>query len=90
MDAAAVAPLSGSGTYGPLLLLDSADRLPNPLQQYLLDIQPGYTEDPVRGTYSHGWIIGTRDAVSLPVQARIDALLEIVPVRTPDAPPIQP
>lgn len=90
MEAAAVAPLSGSGTYGPLLLLDSSDRLANPLQQYLLDIQPGYTEDPVRGTYSHGWIIGTRDAVSLPVQARIDALLEIVPVRTPDAPPIQP
>jgi hypothetical protein len=90
LDAAAVAPLSGSGTYGPLLLLDSADRLPNPLQQYLLDIQPGYTEDPVRGTYSHGWIIGTRKDVSLPVQARIDALLEIVPVRTPDAPPIQP
>jgi hypothetical protein len=88
MDAAAVAPLSGSGTYGPLLLLDTPNRMPHALQQYLLDIQPGYQEDPVRGTYSHGWIIGTPDQVSVPVQARIDALLEIVPVRTPDAPPL--
>jgi hypothetical protein len=83
-----VAPLSGSGTYGPLLLLDTPNRMPHALQQYLLDIQPGYQEDPVRGTYSHGWIIGTPDQVSVPVQARIDALLEIVPVRTPDAPPL--
>ena len=88
LDAAAAAPLSGAGTFGPLLLLDTADRVPQVLQQYLLDIQPGYQEDPVRGVYNHGWIIGTRDAVSLAEQARIDALLEIVPVRTPDAPPL--
>lgn len=87
LQAAAASPLSGSGTYGPLLLLDSGDRMPRALQQYLLDIQPGYQNDPVRGTYSHGWILGTKDAVSVAVQARIDALLEIVPVRTPDAPP---
>jgi hypothetical protein len=88
LDAAAAAPLSGAGTYGPLLLLDSADRVPQVLQQYLLDVQPGYQEDPVRGVYNHGWILGTRDAVSVAQQARIDALLEIVPVRTPDAPPV--
>jgi len=87
LDAAAAAPLSGAGTFGPLLLLDAADRVPQSLQQYLLDIQPGYQEDPVRGVYNHGWIVGTKDAVSVAQQARIDALLEIVPVRTPDAPP---
>jgi hypothetical protein len=88
LDAAAAAPLSGAGTFGPLLLLDRADKVPQVLQQYLLDIQPGYQDDPVRGVYNHGWIVGTRDAISVDEQARIDALLEIVPVRTPDAPPL--
>jgi hypothetical protein len=87
LDAAAAAPLSGSGKFGPLLLLDDTDRVPQALQQYLLDIQPGFQEDPVRGVYNHGWIVGTRSRISLAEQARIDALLEIVPVRTPDAPP---
>jgi hypothetical protein len=81
-DAAAAAPLSASGTYGPLLLLDDATTLPLPLGQYLLDIQPGYERDPVRGVYNHAWLIGDEAAVSLPVQSRIDSLLEISPVRT--------
>ena len=51
-----------------------------PLQDYLLDIQPGYDEDPVRGVYNHGWIIGDEGAVSVDVQARIDSLLGIQPV----------
>jgi hypothetical protein len=88
LEAAAAAPLSGAGTFGPLLLLDDATRLPQSLQQYLLDIQPGYQEDPVRGVYNHGWVIGTRDTISVAEQARLDALLEIVPVRSPDAPPL--
>ena len=47
LDAAAGAPLSASGQYGPLLLTDDAARLPRQLGQYLLDIQPGYDRDPV-------------------------------------------
>ena len=39
------------------------------------------------GVYNHGWIIGNANAISIAAQGRIDALLEIVPVRTPDAPP---
>ena len=80
-DAAAAAPLSASGTYGPLLLLTEANALPRPLQDYLLDVQPGYDEDPVRGVYNHGWIIGDEKAISIDVQSRIDALLEIQPVQ---------
>jgi hypothetical protein len=80
LDAAAAAPLSGSGTYGPLLLLTAANALPAPLQDYLLDIQPGYDKDPVRGVYNHGWMIGDEDAISVDVQARIDTLLEIQPI----------
>jgi hypothetical protein len=81
-DAAAAAPLSAAGTYGPLLLLSDAATLPEPLQNYLLDIQPGYDTDPRRGVYSHGWMIGDETAISAAVQARIDTLLEIQPVDT--------
>jgi hypothetical protein len=79
LDAAAAAPLSASGTYGPLLLTQG-DKLPVPLVQYLLDIQPGYEKDPVRGVYNHGWIMGDGGAISLADQSRIDSLLEIIPV----------
>ena len=86
LDAAAAAPLSAAGSYGPLLLLTAADALPAPLQDYLLDIQPGYADDPVRGVYNHGWLIGNEGAVSVDVQARIDSLLEIQPVRATESP----
>ena len=57
-------------------------RCPQPLQDYLLDIQPGYDKDPVRGVYNHGWLMGDEAAISADVQARIDTLLEIQPVDT--------
>jgi hypothetical protein len=82
LDAAAAAPLSSSSTYGPLLLIPDAQALPQAVQDYLLDIQPGYDKDPVRGVYNHGWLMGDEDAISADVQARIDTLLEIQPVDT--------
>ncbi len=81
-DAAAAAALSATGTYGPLLLVTDAGVLLEPMQDYLLDIQPGYDADPVRGVYNHGWIIGDESAIAAAVQARIDTLLEIQPVET--------
>lgn len=89
LDAAAAAPLSSSGSYAPLLLVDEGG-LPDELVQYLLDIQPGYERDPVRGVYNHGWVIGDARAISVADQSRIDALLEIVPVNTPSQPPAPP
>ncbi len=81
-EAAAAAALSSSGTYGPLLILPSAKGPPKALSNYLLDIQPGYRGDPVRGVYNHGWIVGDKKAISVDTQARIDSLLEIVPITT--------
>jgi hypothetical protein len=81
LDAAAAAALSSSGTYGPLLLTDSAKILPRFLRGFLLDIQPGYRSDPVRGVYNHAWVIGDESAVSVAVQTEIDELCEIVRVR---------
>ena len=82
-DAAAAAPLSTTGKYGPLLLIPDAKALPDAVESYLLDIQPGYDRDPVRGVYNHGWLIGGEDAISVDVQAQIDSLLEIQPVSAP-------
>jgi hypothetical protein len=83
-DAAAAAALSATGSYGPLLLLTEANALPAAVQEYLLDIQPGFDVDPVRGVYNHGWVIGDESAVTIDVQARIDTLLEIAPVDAPE------
>lgn len=80
-DAGAAAPLSASGKWGPLLLMGEDGELPQVVEDYLLDIQPGYREDPTRGVYNHGWIIGDDKAVSVAAQAQIDTLLEIAPTK---------
>lgn len=80
-DAGAAAPLSASGKYGPLLLTSAGGRLPAPVSEYLLDVRPGYSSDPVRGVYNHAWIVGDQRAVGVAAQVTIDGLLEIAPVR---------
>jgi hypothetical protein len=83
LDAPAAAPLSATGDYGPLLLLEGPGQVPPPLAAYLGDIQPAYTSAPqfrpVRGVYNHGWLIGDEAAMSATVQAELDSLLEISP-----------
>jgi len=79
-DAGAAAPLSASGTYGPLLLTAPGGSLPRSVTEYLLDVKPGYSSDPVRGVYNHGWIVGDTQTVGVAAQATIDGLLEIAPV----------
>jgi len=80
LDAAAAAPLSASGTWGPLLLTDSADTLPAALRGYLLDVKPGYTTDPTRAFYNHVWVIGDEGAIDVSQQAEIDELAELAQI----------
>jgi ell wall binding domain 2 (CWB2) len=80
LDAAAAAPLSASGTWGPLLLTDSADSLPPALRGYLLDVKPGYTTDPTRAFYNHIWLIGDQEAIDVNEQAEIDELAELAKI----------
>lgn len=80
LDAAAAAPLSASGTWGPLLLTDSADTLPAALRGYLLDVKPGYTTDPTRAFYNHVWVIGDQEAIDVNEQAEIDELAELAKI----------
>jgi hypothetical protein len=84
LDAPAAAPLSASGDFGPILLLEGADALPAPLTGYLEDIRGAYSAQvpPVRSLYNHGWIIGGANAISVAIQDEIDALLEITERRT--------
>jgi len=87
LDAAAAAPLSASGTWGPLLLTDSTDTLPGALRGYLRKVQPGYRNDPTRALYNHVWVIGDEEAISLAQQAAIDDLAELTQIGPPPPPP---
>jgi hypothetical protein len=81
LDAAAAAPLSSSGDYGPQLLVDDPSTLPSSVLNYFLDYAtPGYTQEgPTAAVYNHGWVIGDQSAISVAVQAQMDARLEVVP-----------
>ena len=80
LDAAAAAPLSASGTWGPLLLTDSATTLPAPLREYFLDVKPGYTTNPTRAFYNHVWVIGDQEAIDVNQQAQVNELAELAKI----------
>lgn len=89
LDAAVAAPLSVSGAWGPLLLTDDPTEIPPALRAYLLDLKPGYEDDPTRAVTNHVWLIGDPEAISVAFQARVDELVELVPVspgRGPEEP----
>jgi hypothetical protein len=80
-DAAAAAALGTRGVFAPLLLSDDAAQLPPKLEEYLLSVQPGYEDNPGEAVYNRAWIIGDDKAISVPQQAQIDQLTELVPVQ---------
>lgn len=77
--AAAAAPLSASGDYGPQLLVDDANAMPSSVLNFFLSYAtPGYTkEGPTAAVYNHGWVIGDQHQISVSVQAQLDQLLEV-------------
>ncbi|MGE5409104.1 MAG: cell wall-binding repeat-containing protein, partial [Syntrophothermus sp.] len=80
LDAAAAAALSGSGTWGPLLLTDGATKLPAEVRSYFLDVKPGYTDNPTRAFYNHVWVIGDQEAIDVNQQAEVDELAELAKI----------
>jgi hypothetical protein len=80
LDAAAASPLSASGTWGPLLLTDSAATLPSALREYFLDVKPGYTTNPTRAFYNHVWVIGDQEAIDVNQQAEVNELAELAKI----------
>jgi hypothetical protein len=81
-DAGAAAALSGTGTWGPLLVTDDATAAPPDLESYLLDMKPGYLDDPTRAVYNHLWIVGDETAISVALQVELDEIAEVAPVRS--------
>jgi hypothetical protein len=81
LDAAAAAPLSASGDFGPELLIDDPSTLPSSVLTYFLNYAtPGYNQEgPTAAVYNHGWVIGDQSAISVGVQAQMDLRLEVVP-----------
>lgn len=81
-DAGAAAALSGTGTWGPLLLTDDGEKMPPALEGYLLDLKPGYQDDPTRALYNHIWIIGDETALSVDAQVELDEIAEVAKVES--------
>jgi hypothetical protein len=80
-DAAAAAPLGTRGVFAPLLLSDDPEQLPEPLETYLLSVQPGYEGDPRDAVYNRAWILGDDTAISVRQQAQVDRITELIPVQ---------
>ena len=81
-DAAAAAALATRGVFAPLVLTDDAENMPQKLEDYFLSVQPGYEDDPSQSVYNRAWVLGDDDAVSVPQQALLDQLTELIPVQT--------
>jgi hypothetical protein len=79
LDAAAASALGSNGVFAALLLTDNAERLPFELDCYLLDVQPGFEEDPqVTAGSNYVWILGDESAVSRGAQGRIDQVTQLI------------
>jgi hypothetical protein len=81
LDAGAAAALATRGVFAPLLLTDDSARLPKPLEDYFLSVQPGYEDDPGEAVYNRAWILGDEEAVSVEEQAQLDSITELIPVQ---------
>jgi hypothetical protein len=79
LDAAAAAALGSNGVFAPLLLTKSPD-LSREVENYLLDVQPGYQGDPSAGVFNRAFIVGDEDEVSAAAQGRLDEITGLVPV----------
>ena len=80
-DVAGAASLASNGVFAPLLLTDEAARLPEPLESYLLSVQPGYEDDPGQAVYNRAWVLGDDEAISVREQGQIDQITELIPVQ---------
>jgi len=81
LDAAAAAPLGTNGVFAPLLITDDADTLPRPVENYFLDVRPGFEEDPRTAVYNRVWLLGDTSAIGADIQGRLDEIARLIPVQ---------
>jgi hypothetical protein len=72
-----------------MLITDDSENVPTAIRSYLLDLKPGYENDPTRAVYNHVWVIGDESAISVDLQSQLDDLAEAVQIGsgTRGAPP---
>lgn len=80
MNVAGATTLSAGAAYGPLLLNSRPDVIDRSLREYLLDIQPGYYDDPADSLYNRAWLLGDEKQISPGLQATLDGLLTVVQI----------
>ena len=81
LDAVGAASLATNGVFAPLLLTDDPDTLPRSLESYLLDVQPGFENDPRLSVFNHVWVLGDEDTISVEEQGRLDEITALIPVQ---------
>ena len=77
----ASAPLSHMGFHAPLILTDSADKMPDAVTNYLKKTSAKFTNTPAEGPYNMIYIIGNFDRISWKQQNTAEALTNISPIR---------
>lgn len=89
MNVAGSTTISAGAAYGPLLLNSRPDVLDRSLREYLIDIQPGFYDDPADSVYNRAWLLGDEKQLSPGLQATLDGLLTVVQITdaTGAAPP---
>ena len=60
------------------------------MSEYLLDLKPGYLDDPTRAVYNHIWLIGDPGALSVELQGQVDELAEVTEVTSGGGPQLGP
>jgi hypothetical protein len=75
--AVASAPLSHLGFHAPLLLTNSATKLPPLVENYLKAVAPTFLTSPADGPYNMTYAIGSWKNISWLEQARVDYVSEM-------------
>jgi hypothetical protein len=75
--AVASAPLSHLGFHAPLLMTNSATKLPAQLDAYYKSVAPTYLTSPADGPYNMTYVIGSWKQLAWPMQAHVDYISEM-------------
>lgn len=76
--AIAGAPFAHLGKHAPMIWLDGG-KITDSIHEYLLELQPKFTDDPSEGPYNHAYLIGSEEFISFEDQGMLDLMLEISP-----------
>ena len=75
--AVAAAVMSGIGFHAPLLLTDSATKLPAPVAAYLAMVRPNFLVTPAQGPYNMVYVLGDYKKISWLLQDSVNASQEM-------------